>query len=46
MNRDIRPVPEIDEESQQRLLAYYRPYNRQLEELLGKDLSVWDKPAR
>lgn len=43
LNRDSRPVPEIDEESQRRLLAYYRPYNRQLEELLGKDLSVWDK---
>lgn len=43
LNRDKNPVPQIDEESKQRLLAYYRPYNKQLEGLLGKDLSVWDK---
>lgn len=45
LNRDKRPVPKIDEESKQRLLAYYYPYNKQLEELLGKDLSVWDNPG-
>jgi hypothetical protein len=44
-NQDSRPVPEIDSESQQRLLDYYRPYNQQLEELLGRDLSIWDKSA-
>ena len=44
-NRDNRPVPEIDAESQQLLLDYYRPYNKQLEDLLGIDLSVWDKSA-
>jgi hypothetical protein len=43
LNRDDRPIPEIDEASRQRLLAYYRPYNRQLEELLGQDLSLWEK---
>jgi len=43
LNRDSRPVPEIDAESQQRLSDYYRPYNRQLEELLGTDLSIWDQ---
>ena len=41
-NRDSRPVPKIDTESQQRLLEYYRPHNKQLEELLGTDLSIWD----
>ncbi|MGD8590973.1 MAG: sulfotransferase [Chromatiales bacterium] len=41
-NRDSRPVPKIDAESQQCLLDYYRPYNKQLEELLGTDLSIWD----
>jgi hypothetical protein len=45
LNRDRRPVPEIDAESQQRLLDYYRPYNKDLEDLLGKDLSFWDKPV-
>jgi N-formylglutamate amidohydrolase len=43
INRDNRPVPEIDPESQQRLLEYYRPYNQQLEDLLGRDLSIWGK---
>ena len=44
-NRDSRPLPEIDLVSQQRLLDYYRPHNRQLEDLLGKDLSFWDRPV-
>ena len=43
INRDERPVPVIDQASQQRLSDYYRPHNLQLAELLGKDLSFWDK---
>lgn len=43
LNRDQRPVPSIDEQSKLRLLAYYRPYNQQLEDLLGKDLSIWNE---
>jgi hypothetical protein len=42
-NRDSRPVPEIDTQSQQRLLDYYRPHNRRLGDLLGRDLSFWDR---
>jgi hypothetical protein len=42
LNRDQRPLPSFDETSRERLQAYYRPYNQRLEDLLGRDLSVWE----
>jgi len=42
LNSDKRPVPKIDQESKERLLAYYRPFNQELEQLIGKDLSSWE----
>ncbi len=43
INQDKNPVPTIDDASKRVLQDYYRPFNQRLGELLGKDLSVWEK---
>lgn len=41
----LRPFspPPMDCEVRERLIAYYRPLNSQLSELLGRDLSFWNQ---
>ncbi len=40
--REINPPP-MNFETKQKLLAYFKPYNQKLAELIQKDLSCWDK---
>jgi hypothetical protein len=42
LNASDTALPELDAASRRRLQEYYRPINRQLADLLGRDLSVWD----
>jgi hypothetical protein len=42
LNASDAALPELDATSQQRLREYYRPFNRRLADLLGRDLSAWD----
>jgi len=43
LNSSKQPPLKIDETSRQRLEAYFRPYNRQLAEMLARDLSCWEQ---
>lgn len=42
INQGKQPVPQIDDASKVRLQDYYRPYNKRLEQILSKDLSIWE----
>jgi hypothetical protein len=33
----------MDPEVRETLVAYYRPWNKELSELLGRDLSFWNQ---
>ena len=47
MNRSTRGMwNQIDDSVWSRLLEYYEPYNRQLEQLLGCSLAHWDNAPR
>lgn len=43
INGTDQPPPRVDDASRQRLRDYFRPYNAKLGELLGRDLSFWEK---
>lgn len=44
LNQGNETVPRIDSASREKLMAYYHPYNKQLETLLGRSLENWEKP--
>ena len=42
--KDMKSVPPpLNPETRERQIAYFKPFNEQLAELLGRDLSFWDK---
>jgi hypothetical protein len=46
LNQSSAEPPRLDESSRQRLHEYFQPLNAELSDLLQKDLSVWNRPAR
>jgi hypothetical protein len=43
LNRKTFAPPPMDSGTRARLVEFFRPHNRRLEVLIGRDLSMWDK---
>lgn len=42
LQKDVNAIPPLDPETRERQIAYFKPFNDQLAELLGRDLSSWN----
>ena len=41
--KDVNSIPPLNPETRERQMAYFKPFNEQLAELLNRDLSAWNR---